>query len=147
MRDQGELSLEVFEEARRSVKQRMEAVERFNYSIIDFMIEQEADEEVIEAEIMDQEIVLLNVQVKLYGLCLVLPEDEVLPDVYESRSRSARQDTAHVVQTSHIKPPQMTLPTFCDNDEDAFTYKNFLVHFQNAVGSNPSISDEQKISY
>jgi hypothetical protein len=39
----------------------------------------------------------------------------------------------------------MTLPTFCD--KDAFAVKNFLAHFQNAVGVNPSISDEQDMIY
>jgi hypothetical protein len=38
----------------------------------------------------------------------------------------------------HIKTLQMTLPTFCDNNDDAFAFKNFLPHFQNALGGNPA---------
>jgi hypothetical protein len=139
----GELSLEIFEEARSSAKERMEAVERLNCSINDIMIEQEANEEVIEAGMRDQEVVRLDAQVKLCGLCSVSPEDEVLPEAHESRSVSVRQDTT-TVQAFHIKRTKVTLPTFCDNDKYAFAFKNLLAHFQNAVGSNLSISDKQK---
>jgi hypothetical protein len=47
----------------------------------------------------------------------------------------------------HIKHPQMTLPCSRDNDKDPFAFKNFLAHFHNSVGSNVSISEEQKIIY
>lgn len=145
--DQGELSFEVYEEVRNSVKKSMDAIEKLNSSIIDLMLEQEADENVMEVEMMNWEVLRLNVQVKLYGLCPVLPVDEVLPDGHGSRYGSARQETTPAVQTFHIKPLQMTLPTFSDYDKDAFVFKIFLSYFQNVVGSNPSISDEQKMIY
>jgi hypothetical protein len=66
LRDQGKLSLEVFEEVRSSVKERMEAVKRLNSSIIDFMREQEADEDLKEAKMRDQEVVQPNAQVKYF---------------------------------------------------------------------------------
>lgn len=52
-----------------------------------------------------------------------------------------------MVQTFHIKAPQMTLPTSSDDDKDAFATRNFLAHFQNAVSSKPSISDKQNMIY
>jgi hypothetical protein len=41
----------------------------------------------------------------------------------------------------------LTLTRFCDNDEDPFAFKNFLAHFENAVGGNCDLSDEQRMIY
>jgi hypothetical protein len=69
-------------------------------------------------------------------------------------SEAGRSDTSHVSEDTHpvghplyIKPPQLTLPIFKDNDSDVFAFKNFLAHFKNAVALHPGISDAQKMIY
>lgn len=52
LKDQGELTIEIYEEARSSTKERMEAVEKLNCSINHLIVEQQADEDVMEGEII-----------------------------------------------------------------------------------------------
>jgi hypothetical protein len=39
-----------------------------------------------------------------------------------------------------MKPAPLVLPTFWNNEEDAFAFKNFLAYFQTSVDSHPKIS-------
>jgi hypothetical protein len=111
LKDPGELSLDVFEEVHASAKERMEAVERVNCTIIDVMIGQEVSEEDLEAKMMGQEVVRFTAQVKLCTSCPASSAEGEMFAVSVSTSVAKRQN-AFAVQTFHTKPLQMKLPSF-----------------------------------
>ena len=46
-----------------------------------------------------------------------------------------------------LKPPQLNVMTFSDNDKDKFAFKNFLASFRNGVEINVDLPDAVKLTY
>jgi hypothetical protein len=138
LRDEDRLSETINEDACVLALERLEAIDKLNCAIILEGEEQGTAEDVIEEEVLRQETEMLEAQAQLN---LLRPEAE------SARNVPAAGQEKQARRSCHVNPPRLTLTRFCDNDADPFAFKNFLAHYENAVGGNCDLSDEQRMSY